>query len=82
MESIAKFAGICAAGIGTAFIFIIISSLMGGISGWVVGLVFGDTILGIAAQIGIKDVTMFQLGLFLGFVGGFLRTKVDVKGIK
>ena len=62
--------------IGGIFFFIIFSTLMGGIAGWVVGLIFSDTILNIFAQIGIKGATMFQIGCFLGFVGGFLKTKV------
>jgi hypothetical protein len=49
---------------------------MGAFAGWVVGLFFADTILGIAGQLGIRNVTMWQLGAFLGFVGGFLKTKV------
>jgi len=58
------------------FFFVIFSALIGGLAGWVVGLFFGDTILNIAGQLGIKNVTMFELGTFLGFVGGFMKTKV------
>ena len=45
--------------------------LVGAISGWFVGLFFGDTILGILSQIGICDVSMWQVGAFIGFVAGF-----------
>jgi hypothetical protein len=76
MEGMVKFFGTAALGLGGLFFFIILGALTGGVGGWVVGLAFGDTILGIAGQLGIKGVTMFQLGAFLGFVGGFLKTKV------
>ena len=42
------------------------------IFGWVVGWFFGDTILGILAQMGIVGFSMWQIGAFLGFVGCFL----------
>ena len=51
----------------------LLGSFFGAVCGWFVGLVFGDTILGIAAQLGIRGITMWQLGCFLGFVGGFFR---------
>lgn len=51
----------------------ILSALVGALSGWVVGLFFGETVLGIFAQLGIGGVEMWQVGLFLGFVGGFFR---------
>jgi hypothetical protein len=53
------------------FIAPLLGSLFGAFGGWVVGLFFSDTILGILAQLGIKGVAMWQVGLFLGFVGGF-----------
>lgn len=63
---------------GSIFIAVVLGPLLGAFAGWVVGLVFGETILGIAAQLGIKDVEMWQLGAFLGFVSGFLKTKATV----
>ena len=62
--------------LGGLFMYIILGTLMGGIGGWVVGLVFGDTILNFAGQLGVHGLSMFQLGVSLGFVGGFLKTKV------
>ena len=84
MDKLASTFGVAALAIGGVFVFVILGTLFGGIAGWIVGLVFGDTILGIAGQLGIKSVTMFQLGAFLGFVGGFLKTKVsaEVKAAK
>ena len=53
---------------------------LGGICvGWVVGLFFSNTILGIFSQLGIHDVSMWQVGAFLGFVGPFFRTVVSSK---
>lgn len=79
MDELFKFFGIVGLAVGSVFFFVIVGTLFGGIAGWMVGLVFGDTILGIAAQVGIKNVTMFQFGAFLGFVGGFLKTKVTAE---
>ena len=79
MEKMATAFGAIALGIGGIFFFVIFGTLLGGIAGWIVGLVFSDTILGILAQIGIKNVTMFQFGALMGFVGGFLKTKVTAE---
>ena len=57
----------------------VLGVLGGGISGWVVGLFFGDTFLGIFKQIGIENVTMFQIGAFLGFVASFFKPVVQRK---
>lgn len=58
---------------------VIMSTLCGGISGWIVGWFFGDTILGILAQIGISNVSMFQVGAFLGFVASFFSKSLKIK---
>lgn len=57
----------------------LLSTIGGLIVGAIVGLFFEQTILGIAAQLGVKDVSMWQLGAFLGFVGGFLRPAASWK---
>jgi hypothetical protein len=62
--------------IGGVFLLIIFSTLMGALAGWVVGLFFSETILGILSQLGIRNIAMWQFGAFMGFVGGFLKTKV------
>ena len=76
MEKGATVFGIAAMSLGGIFVFVILGTLIGGIAGWVVGLFFSDTILGILAQLGVKGISMFQFGAFMGFVGGFLKTKV------
>jgi hypothetical protein len=79
MEKLVLVFGTVAVTIGGIFLFIIFGTLIGGLAGWVVGFVFGDIILNIAGQLGVHGVTMFQLGCFLGFVGGFLKTKVSAE---
>lgn len=76
MEKFALAFGIAALAMSGVFVFVIFGTLLGGFAGWLVGVFFGDTILGIASQLGVKGVTMFQLGCFLGFIGGFLKTEV------
>ena len=76
MDTFVKAFGGAVVALGGVFLLVILGTLFGSVAGWTVGLVFGDTILGIASQLGIKNVTMWQLGGFLGFVGGFLKTKV------
>lgn len=84
MDDLSKFFGTVALAIGGIFFFVILGTLMGAVAGWTAGLIFGETILGILAQIGIKNITMWQFGAFMGFVGGFLKTKVsaEVKAAK
>lgn len=60
-----------------AFLVVMLSALFGGIAGWIVGLMYGESILGIAAQLGIHGITMFQFGVFLGFVGGFFKSNLS-----
>ena len=62
--------------IGGIFLLVVFGTLIGAISGWVVGLFFSETILGILSQFGVSNVAMWEFGAFLGFVGGFLKTKV------
>lgn len=77
MENFIKIAGSAALAIGGIFLLVILSTFFGALAGWTVGLVFGDTILGILSQMGIKNISMWQFGAFMGFVGGFLKTKVQ-----
>ena len=55
---------------------VIMATLCGGISGWIVGWFFGDTILGILAQIGISNVSMFQVG---AFIASFFSKSLKIK---
>lgn len=71
--------GSMAVGIAGIFFVVILSTLMGTLAGWVVGLFFSETILGILGQMGIRNISMWQFGAFMGFVGGFLKTKVTAE---
>lgn len=84
MEALVKVFTVAIAGIGGVMVLVILGTLCGAICGWIVGLVFGDTILSVAAQFGLRNMTMWQFGAFMGFVGGFLKTKVtaEVKAAK
>lgn len=55
------------------FLAILMSTVFGGIAGWVVGGVFPfvtDTIRGVSGL----TLTNFEIGAVLGFVGSFLKT--------
>lgn len=65
--------------VGLFMIFGILTTFMGAFSGWFIGLFFGETILGILSSLGITGFSMWQIGAFLGFVGGFFRTTVTAK---
>ena len=60
--------------IGLLLAMPIIGVLFGAISGYIVGLFFSESILGVLNQTGIEDVSMWQLGAFLGFVGGSFKS--------
>ncbi len=62
--------------IGALFLTIILGTLMGGVAGWTIGLVFTDTIAALKQALGLA-VTDFELGAMLGFVGGFFRASVS-----
>lgn len=59
----------------------VLSALVGALSGWAVGLFFSDTVLRLFAHLGVEGFEMWQIGLFLGFIGGFFRsTSISKKG--
>lgn len=60
--------------IGLLLLLPLLGTLAGLIVGWIVGLFFPQTMLGIFAALGIKGFSMWQIGAFLGFVGGFFKT--------
>lgn len=58
------------------FVAILLSTVFGGIAGWVVGGVFPyvtDTVRTLSGT----DLTNFQIGAVLGFVGSFLKSTVS-----
>ena len=73
-----KFFGGAALGIGGLFLLIIMGTLMGGVAGWTVGLVFDETLAALKGVLGVS-ISNFQLGAMLGFAGGFFRVRVTSK---
>jgi hypothetical protein len=63
---------VCAAFLGI-LIVAPLSTLFGAVAGWAVGLFFGGTVLGLLGQVGVHDVTMWQVGAFLGFLAAFFK---------
>ena len=64
-------------------VMVILGTFYGGVTGWIVGLFFTDTIMQTLNRIGVDtmDMTMWQLGATLGFVSGFFNsTKVQKNG--
>ncbi len=60
------------------FVTLIFTTSIGAISGWVIGLLFGNAILGVVGAAGVTGVEMWQLGATLGFTGVFFRSHVSV----
>lgn len=73
MESLIKVVGGFSVAVIGIIILMLLGPLLGGLAGWVVGWFFGDTILYVAGRLGLSGVEMWQLGMFLGFVGGFFK---------
>ena len=72
MDIFIKVLGGSVAVIGGIFLMIILGTLMGGIAGWTVGVVFTDTMASLKEILGVT-VSDFQFGAMFGFVGGFFR---------
>ena len=54
------------------FVAVLLGTVMGGVAGWIVGLFF-DAPQQVATLLGL-ELTNFQVGALLGFVGGFLKS--------
>ncbi len=79
MDAFGRLAVAVLLGAGLIFITPILGVLAGMLSGWVVGLFWSDMILGFLARCGmhISGLEVWQLGGAMGFLGGFLKTKVE-----
>ena len=73
IETIVKAFGGLVFSLGWLFLIVILGTLIGGVIGWTVGLVFDDTLAALKTALGLS-VTNFQLGAMLGFVGGFFKS--------
>lgn len=60
--------------VGLLFLIPLLGALGGAFSGWVVGWFFTETITTFMAALGIKGLAMWQIGMGLGFVGGFFKS--------
>lgn len=56
-----------------------ISTGMGALTGWTVGMLFGGIIKHVLAAFGVYNVEVWQLGATLGFVSAFMRTQTTIK---
>jgi hypothetical protein len=64
--------------VGGLLILPILGSFCGGVGGWLVGIFFGDLILGTLAAFGVKGLSMWQLGVTLGFLSGYFKSSTTV----
>lgn len=78
-EDTLKRLGTAVAYTGSILLLIPLRTLAGALCGWVVGWFLGETILDFASQAGFHNLAVWQLGACLGFIGGFLHTKVSIK---
>ena len=62
------------------FALIIFTTFMGAVAGWIVGLVFEQTILDTLARFGVNvaGLSMWNLGATLAFVGSFFKAYQNV----
>ena len=52
----------------------IIGVFMGGVVGWLIGLLFGPVFLNMLFDLlHLHGYSMFEIGAFFGFLGGFFR---------
>lgn len=56
-----------------------INAALGAFAGWTVSWFYGDTIMAVFAQFGVRGLALWQIGAALGFVGSFMRTRTEVK---
>ena len=76
MEHMVKVVGVAVLFCGALFVLPILAALGGAFSGWVVGGVFPGTMGTMLAWMGL-DCAPWQFGVMVGFVGGFLKTRVS-----
>ncbi len=64
--------------VGGLIVLPMLGAFFGGVGGWLVGIAFGDAILGTLAACGIKGLSMWQLGVTLGFLSGYFKSSTTV----
>lgn len=80
IQDFLKVGGVMFGTVGVLFLMIIITTLFGGIAGWTIGLVF-DAPQQVATLLGL-ELTDFQVGALLGFVGSFFKTQLSTSSSK
>lgn len=60
----------------------VLNVLFGAISGWLIGLFFGNTIIGVLDCVGISGFSMWEIGAFMGFIAGFFRKMITFNSNK
>lgn len=55
-------------------LLLILGTALGALAGWVVGIFFAETMATVMLAIFGATVEVWQLGAFLGFVGGYVRS--------
>jgi hypothetical protein len=67
--------------LGLVFLIPLLGCLFGSFSGWVVGLVFEEEVIGFLRRLGADTdgLTTWQVGAAMGFFGGFLKTSIASK---
>jgi hypothetical protein len=79
-DDILKVFGGVALVVAALLVFPLLGATLGAFSGWVVGFVWGDTILGVLRSIGLQEkITMTQIGCTAGFLGGFVKTRLSTE---
>jgi hypothetical protein len=80
MDNITKAFGAIILVVLLLFINVIGTSLAGYCAGWVVGLFFTEAFDHVLMGLGFKPwlFTLPQFGALVGFVGGFMKTKVSM----
>ncbi len=75
METLGKFVAAVVGIILFFFFAILIGPLFGGLAGWVVGFFWTAPILDFLARFGVRvdGLTVWQIGVALGFLGGFFK---------
>jgi len=76
-----QLAGYTVLGAILIFFIPIVGSLIGAFVGWIVGLFFGETMMGVLSAFGVnvEGLEPWHIGMFLGFVSGFFKTSVSRK---
>lgn len=71
-------AGLAAVGVAALIVIVaVLGTVFGAIGGWIVGLMFDETLAKLATAIGLEGTPAWQLGAMLGFVGGFFKSSVS-----